>query len=320
MFRAISIALIFFAALSPLAHAQTLGLTPLTLTLDPAYPRPYDDVTITLASNSIDLSNATITITVNGTAVNEGGRSALAHLGGPGSTTAVKAAVVSGGQTYTTSLTLRPSEVSVIVEPGTGTHPFYKGASLVAPNGNLRLIAIPDVRVGGVRQPAASLSYTWKLGEETLEAQSGVGKNVLVATAPERYRDATVSVTVTTPDGGTSAQASVLVSPSDPALRLYELDPLLGPRYERALTGTFTLPSAEETLRAVGYFFGSPPSYAWTLNGTRSGADADITLRSSGSAGSASLSASASSAQGLANASLGLTFTSNSAGAGIFGL
>jgi len=63
---------------------------------------------------------------------------------------------------------------------------------------------------------------------------------------------------------------------------MYRNDPLLGPNFDVALADRFSMPDAEATFRAVGYFFATPPTFAWTVNNTTNGTDKDLTVRATG--------------------------------------
>jgi hypothetical protein len=282
--RFLVVLLLGFFALT--ANAQSIGTDPLTVSISPTYPAPYQTVTITPSSTLFDIAGATVTIVVNGKAFykGSGGTSVQVPVGGAGSATTIKVSAVSGGQATSKTLTIRPADVALVVEPISTTHPFYGGPGLVAANGRVRVIAIPDVRTSSNRAiDPANLEYTWKLGAQVLQNDSGIGKSVLDATAPERYRDADVSVTVSSSDGTLNAQAHTNISPVDPIARMYRNDPLLGPLFDVAVPPSITMAGTEDSYRGVAYYFSSPPSLSWAVNGVANGTDKDITVRSAGS-------------------------------------
>lgn len=270
------------------AVAQTLpGADPLSVVVSPQYPRPYQTVTISPRSTLVDLSASTVKVSVNGTNVYSGSGTQQVNVraGALGERTTVVVTVTAPGSgTYTEQIILRPAEVSLVVEPTSTTHPFYKGGGLVASEGGVRLVALADMRTApGVRIPAANLVYRWKLGDRELTASSGIGRSTLVATAPVRYRNADISVTVTSQDGALVGEASTRVSAVDPITRIYRNDPLLGPNFDVALANRFSMADTESTFRAIGYFFASAPTFAWTVNNATSGTDKDLTVRATGS-------------------------------------
>lgn len=296
-------AMFLIAALAPYstAFAQNFtGVDPLTVSISPSNPRPYQTVTVTPGSTLIDLLSGTVRVSVNGKSVAEGsGASSVpVTVGGPGESTVISVRVVVAGQTYVKEITIRPADVALVVDPVSTAHPFYEGASLPAVQGRVRIVAVADMRSNpGTRLGAQNLVYTWKLGDKILADQSGIGRSVLTATAPVRYRDAQVSVTVTSPDNANLvATAATTIAPVDPVIRIYRDDALMGPLFDHALTDSYTMGTGEESFRAVAYFFGAPPSLSWAVNDQVSSTDKDVTVRTTGSgAGIASLSLTATS-------------------------
>ncbi len=279
---------------APIVHAQNFSAgDELTVSISPQFPRPYDTVTATVSSTQLDLSAGTIVISVNGKVVGENARSASFQVGGAGVKTVISVKVTDAAGTHAGSLTIYPEEVSLMLEPSSTVPPFYKGARMVASEAPVRLVALPNFKTAaGTAIPAGSLVYSWKFGDRVLEAQSGIGRSVLSATAPVRYRDARITVTVSTQDKSLVAQAGTLVTPVDPVMRIYRNDPLSGIDFGTALTGTLGLTESEETFHAVPFFFASMPRINWSLNGTDNDTDPDLTVRTTGStAGTALISA-----------------------------
>jgi hypothetical protein len=298
MKRAPVIALLIFFGIGFLStHAQLSGTEALTLTVSSTYPRPYQSVTVIPQSTVIDLAASTVTATVNGTQVasGSGAEPIYVTVGGPGTVTNVTVRASYGGQTYIKTVVLRPADVALVVEPQSTTHPFYEGGSLIAAQGRVRIVAIPDLRTsGGGVIPANNLVYTWRNGEQILESASGIGKSVLTANSPVQYRDARITVTVTSQDRSVVAEATAVIAPSESLIRIYRNDPLLGPLFDTALPRSITLGGNEDTFRAVPYYFAEKPPLTWQVNGSASDYDQDITVRMTGSGtGTALLTASA---------------------------
>ncbi|MDB4991944.1 MAG: seg [Parcubacteria group bacterium] len=307
-----------------IAHAQLGSTDPINLTIEPSYPRPYQIITVTPDSDLIDLSASTVTFSVNGRVVQTGtgSESASIAVGGPGTVTNIVVTATNNGQKYTKSISIHPADVALIIEPTSTIHPFYEGASLVGSEGRVRIIAIPDLRNSkGVQIPPQNLVYSWKNGDQILQDSSGIGRSVLTAAAPVRYRNATITLTVSSQDSSVVGQASVYIAPADPLMRIYHNDPLLGPLFDTALPNSITLNGSEDTYRAVPYYFTSIPSLTWQMNGTPSQTGQDITVRPAGSGqGTAILDVTGSSGTlgQSANSTMSVTFGKTSTG--IFGL
>lgn len=314
---------------APFVHAQySTEEDPITVNIFPTYPRPYQTITITPHSTLLDLTASAVTISVNGTVIQKGTgtQEASVQVGGPGEVTNITVSVATpDGKTTKSTLSVRPADVALIIEPTSSAHPFYTGLPLVAPQARVRLVAIPDLRSSAkVALDPSKLVYTWKLGDQVLQSASGVGRSVLIATAPVRYRDADITLTVTSPDSSLVAQAFATVSPVDPIVRIYADDPLKGPDFDHALSGVFTLLSAEATFRAVPYYFGSSPAFEWSVNNTAQSAQRTVTVRSTGSGkGTASLDIRAKLADSIqpqsANSRISLQFGESKSPLSIFG-
>jgi hypothetical protein len=323
-----SAALLVLISFAPLAHAQTqgLGAAPLTVTVSPQYPQPYDAVTVTPTSGLIDLNASTVTISVNGKTISTGSGSRPAtFIAGPaGETDTVEVtAVGSDGTTYTQTAVVTPASVALIIESLSTTHPFYEGAALIASEGRARLVVLPELRGAKGLIPAANLVYTWKNGNQILVNQSGIGRSTLSVISPIRYRDTTISVTVSSQDGSVTGAASVPLSPVDPSIIIYSDDPLSGPNFDSAVGTDFTMQGAEAAFRAVPYFFSGGQSLTWSVNGEKSGSDPVITVRTTGdTSGTASLSVAAADSDVLSSAqnSVLVHFNSSSQSTNIFGI
>lgn len=280
-------------ALAQMPSLDGYGVDPLTVTITPRYPRPYQTVSITPKSTVIDLSASTVVVAVDGKEVGRGSgtQSYSIQTGGPGTRSTVRVSVSGSGASAVDETIIRPTDVSLVLDPISTSHALYEGANLVAPEGRVRVVALADFRTApNTRIPSTNLTYTWKTGGRILQAESGVGKSTLSATAPVLFRATDVSVTVSNADGTLIGEARVAISPTNPQLILYKENPLEGTVFTSALSTDYSLTGSEEAFRAVPYFFPTAPSLTWLLNGKSAGTDPLITVRTTGDkAGSATL-------------------------------
>lgn len=304
------------------AAAQTFGTATLSIVVSPQYPRPYETVVITPRSTALNLAASSVTVTANGAVVEQGSgeRSVSVVMGGPGSSTIVRVTATQGGASESAEITLRPADVALVVEPLTTGHPFFDGGLLVAPEGRVRLVAMTDFRSSaGTRIAPNTLSYTWRVGNRILTEESGVGRSTLIASAPVRYRNADVSVTVSTVNDSMTGYAAAEIAPANPKAYAYRIDPLLGIDFAHALSGTVPLVGEEDSFAVVPFYFKEDPNLAWTINGVAAGADQTLTVRTqNATAGTASIGVMASDVSGeSASASFGVSFKGSSSG--VFG-
>ncbi|HET9641355.1 MAG TPA: hypothetical protein VFP46_00690 [Candidatus Paceibacterota bacterium] len=306
-----------------LASAQSLDLgvsgDAFSISVFPTQLVPGGTATLSFVSTAIDLSSATLRVTANGREVYAG----TVHdvdiaLPKAGSVTTVTATVTARGAPYTKTLTLQPQDILLIVEPISTAPALYPGKPRVPLAGASRIVAMTSFRTaGGSVIGQSSLAYTWTVDGTRIANSSGIGKSSIIVASPLQYRGRTVSVAVSTQDGKLTGNASLSIAPYEPTVRLYENDPLLGIRFDRALPDAYAVAGAEAGLFAVPFSFasdGHAPFIEWFLDGASAQTGNSITLRPAGSGeGSASLSAVVSKGEARATDNLQIIFGRKSA-------
>ncbi len=285
----------------------------LTVSVSPQYPSPYSQATVTILSNSLDLANATLSVSVAGKNLYQGSVQPVSiPLGKAGSAANVAIVVSSAGSTYTHNLLIQPQDVALIAEPLSSAPPLYPGKPLVPLSGDVRVVAAASLTAAGRSLDPAALSYAWTVDGTRIADSSGIGKSALIVASPLQYRSREVSVTVRSQDGQAVGGASLSLNPVDPTVRLYANDPLLGILFDHALADSYAISGAESTLYAAPFSLpttAGAPLIQWFLNGAAAQTGPSITLRPSGSGeGNASLSLTAGNGSSLATKSLYLSF------------
>lgn len=294
-------ALSFFLLLPVTAGAQSLGAfmgdsSAFSVSTEPQYPTPNSKVTLSFLSSSIDLANSTLTVMIGKSTVYKGSvRPVALPVGKAGSVARVTVFVESGGATYTQLLTIQPQDVVLIAEPISSTHVLYPGKPSVPLEGDVRVVAIANMRTetGKATAPSA-LSYSWTVDGMQIANSSGIGKSAIIVASPLQYRIRSVSVSIASPSGNLVGGDSFMFSSEEPTLRVYENDPLLGIRFDHTLTGRYSIKGSESTLYAVPFSLattGGAPFVQWFVNGSVAQTGKSITLRPQGTGqGNASLS------------------------------
>ncbi|MFH1178199.1 MAG: hypothetical protein V1711_00525 [bacterium] len=321
-------ALIIFLVSPLVAVAQFVGSTSaFSISLDPQYPAPYSQSTLSVLSSAVDITNATIAVSVAGKEIYRGNvRPVAIPLGKAGRVTNARVTVLSSGTNYSQTLSIQPQDVSLIVEPVSSTHPLYQGKSFVPLEGSVRVVAMANVRnASGKALDPANLSYSWMVDDTRITGSSGIGKNVLIVASPLEYRSRSVSVIVKSQDGTLTGGASISFTAMQPLVRIYKNDPLLGILYGHTLSDHYAVNEAEETLYAVPFSLpisNGIPFLQWFLSGSAVQEGNSITLRPTGSGhGTASLSLVASAGESTrATENLSLSFGEAPSGFGLFGL
>lgn len=299
---------------------------PFTISVTPQYPAPYGTATLSFVSSSLDLTNATLKVALKGKQIYQGSVQPVGvSLAGAGSVAPLSVTITTNGVPYSKSLTVQPQDVSIIAEPIASAPALYLGKPLIPLEGDTRIVAVANLRdAAGKTIDPANLSYTWTVDGAQIFNSSGIGKQSVVVASPLQYRARTVSVAVQSQNGTLVGGADLILNPVEPHVRIYENDPLLGIRFERALGDSYSIAGAETSLFAAPFSLpitGGVPFIQWFLNGAAAQTGSSITLRPAGSGqGTASLSLTASRGESApATASLSLIFGTKS-GSNFFGL
>jgi len=289
------------------AGAQSLGGVSgvsgedFSISVNPQYPSPNSQVTLSFLSTALDLNSSTLTVSVGGKELYRGSvRTVSVPLGQAGSITTARVTITSSGVPYSKTVEIQPQDVVLVAEPLSSTPPLYPGKSQTPVGGDVRIVAMANLRDSkGVATSPSTNSYSWTVDGTRIANSSGIGKSAVIVASPLQYRAREVSVDVTSSTGSLVGGATLSLAASAPTVRVYEIDPLLGIRYDRALFGQYTLSGAEATLYAAPFSLpttSGAPLVQWFLNGTSAQIGNSITLRPTGSGrGQASLSVVASS-------------------------
>ena len=282
---------IFSFCLTTKANAQFLGAEPVDQIINteivPNTPRANDQVNITIESFSYDLSHAKIWWYVNDALRDSGiSKKSFTFTTGPvGSVSNIKYQIETAeGVKFEKTIKIIPSEVTLLWESSSYTPPFFRGKALFSFEGQLRLVALPNIlKPDGTKYRPDELIYTWKRGMGTDTDASGYGKNIFfwngdVVSSPEE-----IDVEVSDIKNTTKATASIVVDPVQTEILAYENNPSLGILFNKAITNTFNLSNNEVSFVAEPFYFNNPDmdgTYSWYVNGNLSGESTkNITFR-----------------------------------------
>lgn len=277
-----------------------------SVSLTPEHPKPGQTVTIEIESYSINLNSSAISWLVDGAVAKQGvGQKTFDVIAGKAGRSTNVRIVVNGntGAYGEKTVVIRPADVDIVWEAASYTPPFYKGKAMHSFQSDVTFIAMPNLISGdGVRLSAKNVVYTWKRDGQVLGDSSGFGKQTLTLVANAIIKPMNVEVEVASQDGTVRAKNGVQVFPRSPELLLYEDQPLLGIRFERALEGTYALSGDEVKVAAFPFFTSSDErnssslNFRWSMNNRElTSSDSFITLRSErGQTGTAAITLTAS--------------------------
>jgi len=291
----------FFALLTTPVHAQVTGaLNPqndVTIQVTPRFPEPNQEITLALNDYTLNTTGAQFFWSINGVAIEQfnNERSITIQSGALGDSTKVSVTTkLASGLTYTTTTTIKPTRVDLVVEADTITPSFYTGKNLPSSGSPVRVTAIPFITTNN--STPGNYSYTWHVGSEIVNGGSQYGKNYTIFESSFE-KNMEVSVDVYDTQGVLLTSKTTYVPVVEPELYFYEINPLTGIQ-TTALRSNTIFTSNEITVRAEPYFMDRQfmqdnPYIEWKINGitteNNSSDPQEITLQKTAGTGSVRL-------------------------------
>ena len=290
------ILLFFLIPVFSTAQIPSLDMS-LILKSAPLHPKPNKVVTVTLTSYSTNLDKAeSIKWYVNGNLVAQDASISAISLktGALGSRSTIEVVVKSSrGEVLRKQLILRPTDIDLLWEAQSYTHPLYKGKALPSSRASVTTVAMAYfVTSGGRLLSSNELIYKWRQNGKILGSVSGRGKNTLTTEAPRLFNSELIHVEIESADGLLRGSEAIEIESVQPRIIFYEKNPILGTIYEQALQGVFRLSNKEVTITAIPFFFSGKEKadsdliYEWRFNGSiidnPSRHQSNITLRNIG--------------------------------------
>lgn len=257
--------IVFFLVLTAVCvvpRTASAQVQPLILNLSTEFPKPGEVVSFYVDSYILDLNTSVIKWTVNGVVRKEkvGDRSIEVTAGLAGSTNSVDVEVITrDGRVINEGIVFYPAEVVLLWETDGYIPPFYKGGAPYLLGSTIKLTALPEFFVRGVRMDPKNLVYTWKNYFSEVPEASGYGKNTFEINDVSYLRPTrSITVEVSAPGGIPAGSATVTIGPKSPQLVFYEKSPLEGILFNKALEKSVLVSDNEVSLYATPYFFTSP--------------------------------------------------------------
>jgi len=273
----------------------TLGSVEINLT--PEHPQPGQLVQATISSASESVRAASIVWLLNDRVELEGpGEVSFSFRAGKAGSTQTVGVLMrtTSGQVLANTLTLQPAQVTLLWEADTYTPPFYQGRSLYSSGSLIRAEAIAEfIDSSGNTYDPSKLIYTWSKNGTVIGGISGVAASSIVTEGPKFLGNYILAVEVQAPDGTQVALSAARIQTTEPIIKLYERDPLIGVMYHTAVsTDHIFSGSSQFEVHASPFFMAtqhanaSSLNYTWQVNGTRVFGDGDtpaeLTLQLSG--------------------------------------
>jgi len=149
--------------------------------------------------------------------------------------------------------------------------PFYKGKALPTADSEIKVVAMPEIKINSTLVDAKNLTYAWKKDYTNMPGESGYGKNSFVYVNDYLEDSSNISVTVSTVNQDFSVDGNINIGMSIPKINFYKNDNTLGTIWDIALSDPYQI-QGPETIVAVPYFI-SPKEiqnprlvWNWSIN------------------------------------------------------
>ncbi len=241
------------------AGAQGLGVVnSFSMDISPKFPEPLSEAKAKLTSFSFDIDRASIQWILNGRTISRGiGVKEISFEVGPLGSVSTLRAIISpqGGGTIEKTLEIRPQEIDMLIEGAGYIPPWYRGAAVVTPASQVKVVAIPNFVFQGSRLDPRSLVYNWKVDNVVRGDLSGRGKQSVDLRAPALPGARTkIEVEISSPLETLKHRALTFIQTQSPELLFYERRPLEGIITSEALR-VKTIPAGENLeVQAVPFF------------------------------------------------------------------
>ena len=222
----------------------------------PSNPAPNEDTTITLSSYANNLDSVLIQWSVDGKNVSSGIGQKSFSLTAPasGSQAVVLARISLPDGELEKRIIIRPS-VMVLLSQANDSYvpPFYKGKALPTADSEIKVVAMPEIKINSTLVDAKNLTYAWKKDYTNDVGGSGYGKSFFIYTNDYLEDSNNISVTASTVNQNFSSEASINIGVTKSKINFYKNDSTFGTLWDMALVDTHKI-QGPETVVAIPYF------------------------------------------------------------------
>lgn len=274
---------------------QDLVNPKLLLEVEPEFPRPGEQVTISLNDYRGGTYGSNVTWLYDGQVVAEAENRRSVTITAGALNTPIKIEAIlnkpTGGREVLSTL-IRPVYLDIVIEAQTRVPDFYLGRAL--PSIGSIVNATVLVNDGSMRK---DLVYTWQLNRQVLEAGPIRGRNQVSFTTPQGD-SSILSVQATTPSGTILARRAIFVPSVQPTISFHAVSTLFGVRHS-PISSELILVGNSATIQAEPYnldirVYNNPDIAQWKINNspsqTAGGNPYQVTFQQTGFSGSANLS------------------------------
>ncbi len=273
IFKLSIITLLFFSFNLPVSAQVPASIDGVNIKTSTDSPRPGQSIEVSVESFNFDLNSSSIVWIVDGKTVNQGVGLTKINIVGPkiGVPANISAIIKTPeGREINKSIIIKSGSIDIIWESYGYVPPFFKGKSSFAYQNKLRLIAVPHLSKDGINEiDPKTLVYSWKRGGKYIEGGQGYGKQTVDILPDELPKTLDVSVEVYDREQTQNTVGYITLTPSEPSITFYEIDPLYGIFFNKSLESKVSLKNNEIRVLASPFGFSvdnNPLTYSWSIN------------------------------------------------------
>lgn len=273
IFKLSIITLLFFSFNLPVSAQAPASIDGVNIKTNTDSPRPGQRIEVSVESFNYELNASSIIWVVDGKTFAQGVGLTKINILGPkiGIPSNVSAIIkIPEGREITKSIILKSGSIDIIWESYGYVPPFFKGKSAFIYQNKLKLIAIPHLSKDGVEEiDPKTLVYSWKRGGKYIEGGQGYGKQSVEIPPDDLPRVLDISVEVSDREQTQNTVGYINLTPDEPSIIFYEIDPLYGVFFNKSLNNKASLENDEMRVLASPFGFNindNPLTYTWSIN------------------------------------------------------
>lgn len=237
-------------------RANAVSPSSILVDVTPENPAPGENTNITLNSYASNLDSVLISWSVDGKTILSGigKKSFSTNAPAAGSEVAVTATVHLPDGQIDRRIIIRPSVMVLLWQADDAyVPPFYRGKAMPTPASAVKVVAMPEIKIGSTMVNPKNMTYSWKKDYTNEQGSSGYGKNFFLYTNDYLEDSNNVSVLAATTDQKYSATANINIGTYQPKILFYKNDAVFGTLWEQALSNGHRI-QGDEIVEAAPYF------------------------------------------------------------------
>lgn len=240
----------------------------------PEFPGPFEDVSIRLDSNSIDLNRYTIQWSTDTFEQKNGMglRDFTTKSGAYGSQKNITVKILGSGTTIVKNIVIAPQDVTMLWEAVDAyVPPFYRGKKLAGQESLIRISTLPNFRSNNNSLKINDAVYLWSRNGNKILNIGGYAKDSIVIQHNKLRTSEKITSTVSNVAGNIKVEKTIDIPIYNPEIHWYVKNKFNYRRLQ-AIDGGLRITGGDTNLIAEPYFFsitnGIPDlDFSWKMNG-----------------------------------------------------